>query len=209
MRKAAVAKIGGKRGSIGGALSYSLGHRFRIEILAALHEGPASAKQLSRVLRQPLSNVTHHIGELLADGAIEVARAEEVGNITQHFYCVAELPEYSSEEFAALGSEEREATLALILQASTAEAMASLWAGKLHTDPKVMLAWNRIYLDTQGRDDLAEEQDRSWLRIKEIEVESANRYAQTGEDGKTYVVTSYGYERVRTSAPEPLNMPPG
>lgn len=208
MTKAAVAVTGGKRGSVGSALSYALGHRFRIEILAALHEGPASAKQLARTIRQPISNVTHHIGELLADGAIEIAWEEEVGNITQSFYCVAELPVYSSEEFAALSGEEREVTLALILQASTAEAMASLWAGKLHTDPKVMLAWNRIHLDAQGREDLAEEQDRSWSRIEEIEGESKNRIARTDEEGKTYIVTSYGYERNRNSAPEPLNIPP-
>ena len=167
-------------------------------------EGVASAKDLARITRQPLSNVTHHVEELLAAGSIDIAYTEPVGNIIQTFYCVAELPIYSSEEFARLGDEEKQATLALVLQASMAEALASLWAGKLHADPRVMLAWNRVRLDAQGREDLAEEQDRSWERIQEIEAESANRRAETGEPGTTYVVTSFGYERSRTEAPAPL-----
>lgn len=205
MAKTAAAPTRKRKRSIGRALSYAVGHRIRIEILAALHEGPASAKQLSRILREPLSNLTHHIDELLASGSIEIARSEEVGNITQHYYCTVELPEYSSEEFAALSDEEREVTLSLILQASMAEAMASLWAGELNADPRVMLAWNRVTLDNEGRAELADEQDSSWLRIKEIEAESTNRRAKTGEEGTMYVVSSYGFKRVRTSAPDPIN----
>jgi DNA-binding transcriptional ArsR family regulator len=186
------------------AVSYGVGHRVRIEILAALHEGTASAAELSRILREPLSNLGHHIEQLLKQGSIEVADTRRVGNVTQYIYCTVELPEFTSEEFDALSDDEKQATLAVVLQASTAEAMASLWAGKLVGDPRVMLAWNRINLDRRGRDELAQEQDRSWLRIKEIEAESANRRAESGETGTTYVVTSYGYERSRTEAPAPI-----
>ena len=65
---------GGRR--IEEVTSRSIGHRFRIEILAALHEGPASATQLARILRQPDSKVWNHIQELLKDGAIEEAFIE-------------------------------------------------------------------------------------------------------------------------------------
>ncbi len=44
-----------------------------------------------------------------------------------------------------------------------------------------MLAWNRIVLDRQGREDLADEQARSRERIHEIEAEAANRRAESGE----------------------------
>lgn len=53
----------------------------------------------------------------------------------------------------------------------------------------------------RGRRDLADEQDRSWLRIREIEAESANRRAESGEVGTSYVVTSFGFQRSR---PEPV-----
>lgn len=191
--------------SVGEAVSYAVGHRIRIEVLAALHEGPASTAELARIVHQPLSNMGHHIEELLASGSIEVSGRRQAGNVTQNVYCMVELPEYTSEEFAAMSDDGKQATLGLVLQASMAEALASLWAGKLVEDPQVMLAWNRVNLDDQGRADLATEQDRSWLRIKEIEAESANRRAESGDPGTTYVVTSFGYRRSRTEAPTPVN----
>jgi hypothetical protein len=196
--------LGKSTRSVEEAVSYAVGHRIRIELLAALHEGPASAKDLAKIVRQPLSKVTHHVEELLASGSIEIAHTEAVGNINQNFYCVVKLPFYSDQDWAAMTSEERQVTSGLILQASMAEALASLWAGKLHSDPRVMLAWNRINLDQQGREDLADEQGRSWERIQEIEAESASRRVESGEPGVTYVVTSLGYERSRVSAPEPV-----
>jgi Bacterial regulatory protein, arsR family len=190
--------------SVEEAVSYSWGHRIRVEVLAALHEGPASINDLSKIVGQTISKVTHHVEELLASGSIEIARTERIGNITQNFYCVVKLPFFSDEEVAAMTSDERQVLAGVILQAAMAEAMAAFWAGKLHTDPRVMLAWNRINLDEQGRDDLADEQERSWERIKEIEAEAACRRAESGEPGVTHVVTSLGYERSRTTAPEPV-----
>jgi DNA-binding transcriptional ArsR family regulator len=194
----------GKDRSIEEAVSYAVGHRIRIEVLAALHEGPCSAKDLAQIVHQPLSKVTHHVEELLASGSIEVARTETVGNISQNFYCVVKLPLYSDEDIATMTPDERQVLAGLILQASMAEALASLWAGKLQGDPRVMLAWNRINLDEQGREDLADEQERSWGRMQDIEAEAATRRIESGEPGVTYVVTSFGYERSRASAPSPV-----
>lgn len=197
-------KLDDRSRSVEEAVSYAIGHRVRIEILAALHEGPASAKQLSKIVGQPLSNVTHHIEELLVSGSIDIAYTEQVGNITQNFYCMVKLPFYSDEDVAAMTRDERQVLASIILQAVMAEALASLWAGKLHSDPRVMLAWNRITLDPQGREDLADEQMRSWERMMEIEAESTNRRAATEEAGTTYVISSLGFERNRSKAPEPL-----
>lgn len=185
------------------AVSDAIGHRTRIELLAALHEGPASAKQLAEVLRQPLANVTHHLQSLFAARSIDIAYTKPVGNVIQTFYCMVELPFYSNEDIAAMTEDERQVLASIILQAAAAEAMASLWAGKLHSDPEVMLAWNRITLDRQGRREFAEEQKRSWEAVEEIEADSVNRRSISGEPGVTFVVTSLGYERSRTEAPKP------
>lgn len=204
----ALRRIGAGSRGVEETVSYAVGHRVRIEILAALHEGPETAAGLAKIVRQRLSTVTHHLEELLTDGSIEIARTEQIrANMTQNYYRVVELPEFSDEEIAAMRPEERQALAALIVQAATAEALASLWAGKLITDPRVFLAWNRLNLDERGREDVADEQSSSWQRIKEIECESANRLAESDdEQGVTYVVTSFGYERCRTSAPPPLSL---
>jgi DNA-binding transcriptional ArsR family regulator len=202
----ALRRLGRGTRGIEESVSYSVGHRTRIEILAALHEGPKSADDLAKILRQPLGNITHHIGELLKDGSIEIGKTERVrGNISQNFYVVVELPKFTDEEAAAMSPEDRQALAALILQASMAECLASLWAGKLHSDPRVFLAWNRFYFDEQGREDFADELLRSWTRIEEIEAESINRMTKSGEPGVTYIATSFGYERSRSSPPPPLS----
>jgi DNA-binding transcriptional ArsR family regulator len=187
------------------AVSYAVGHRIRIEILAALHEGPENASGLAKIVRQPVSTVSYHIEELLADGSIEVARTKKIrANMLQHYYIVVKLPEFSSKEVEAMEPSERQALFALIVQAATAEALASLWAGKMILDPLIVLIWNRFNLDEQGRRDATNEQDESWERLKTIAADSMNRMAESGERGASYVFTSFGFERCRTSAPPPL-----
>jgi DNA-binding transcriptional ArsR family regulator len=191
------------------SVSYAVGHQIRVEILAALHEGPASAPELAKTLGRQRTSLTHHLEELLKSGSIEIAYREKVGNIRQNFYCVMKLPFYTDDDWRRMDPQERQVTSALIIQASLAEALASLWAGKFHSDLRAMVAWNRIVLDKQGRDDLADEQKRSWECIREIEAQAANRRAETNHSGTTYVVTSLGYERGRNAAPSPKPLEAG
>jgi DNA-binding transcriptional ArsR family regulator len=183
------------------AASFAVGHRLRIEILAVLHEGPATIKVLAKELRQTPGTVGYHVEELLLDGSIEVAKTEEVGSVTQYWYCMTKLPEYTSAQISELTPAEQQATYSLILQSAMAEALAALWNGQLLDDPRLALAWNRIELDAQGRVDLADEQDRSWERMHEIEAESINRKCAGGGDTTSYVVATMGFKRSRTSAP--------
>lgn len=62
-------KEGGRR--VEEVAARGLSHRIKIEILAALHEGPASTTQLARILRQDPAKVWHHIQALLKDGSID------------------------------------------------------------------------------------------------------------------------------------------
>lgn len=196
--------IGQGQRDLEAAVGYAIGHRIRIEIVAALHEGPKSAAELTKIVRQPHGNIASHIRELLNDGWIGIAKTEDIRNFEQHYYRVIKLTEFSDEDVEAMTLAERHALYALIVQASTAEAMASLWSGRISHDPRVVLMWNRINLDQEGREALADEQTRSWRHIVEIEGEAANRRAKSGELGKSYIVSSFGYERQRTTAPEPL-----
>ena len=198
-------RLGQGRRSIEDAVSFSLAHRLRIEIRAALHEGPATSSQLATLVGKPRGNLDYHLKELRNDGSIDIARTVKVGNVDQNYYRVVELPHFSDEAFAAMSHADRQALCALIVQAASSEAMASLWAGKMARDPRVMLAWNRINLDQQGRDDLADEELRSWRHKHEIESESVNRHIRRGDPLRTYVITSFAYQRSRISAPEPLS----
>jgi DNA-binding transcriptional ArsR family regulator len=194
---------GGRR--IEEVTSRGLGHRFRIEILAALHEGPHSAAQLARVLHQTEGRVWHHLKELLKDGSIEEAFTEEKGNHKIVYYRQIELPFFSDEAIAAMTPEDRQITAALIIQASAAELLAALWAGKMYSDPRVWLAWEPITLSERGRDRFADEQQRNWDAVQEIVAEDANYRARTGELGKKYIVATFGFERHRSEPHEPAS----
>jgi DNA-binding transcriptional ArsR family regulator len=196
----------GKDRTIEEAVSYAVAHRVRIEVLCVLNERSYSAQELARAVQQPLSTVTHHVEELLRSGSIEVAETRQVRNITQNFYRAVEIPFLSDEDMSALNSGARQEIYGLILQASVAEALASLSAGKISADPRAVLAWRWFNVDAQGRRDIADEQAKSWERVTEIEAESTARRADSGEEPTSIIVTSLGYERSRTSPAPPAHI---
>lgn len=192
-----------RKRSVEDAVAYAVAHRVRVEILGYLHERPRSPSELAGLLGYPLSKVEHHIKELLASHSIELARIAPVRNTNEHFYRAVELPFFNDEEMWAMPVEARQEIYGLILQSSMAEAQASFRAGKMSKDPRVWMAWRWFNLDSQGRENLADELARSWARVQEIEAESADRRAKSGEKAVSIVVCTQGFERCRTSTAPP------
>lgn len=180
------------------AVSYALGNGVRVDILCYLNEMARSPSELAEVLGLSPGQVEHHIKELLASGSIELAYVEEgSGNTRQNFYRAVEIPFFTDEEMWAMSFEARQEIYGLILQSSIAEALAAFRAGKVSNDPRVCMAWRWFNLDARGRRDLADENARSWDRMMEIEAESADRRAATGEEGVSIVVSLLAHERAR------------
>lgn len=191
-------RTGQRKKSIEEVVAYAVGHRIRVHILIVLNEGTFTPGQIAHIIDEPLNNVSNHIRELLDAGSIELARTEKVRNTNQHYYRAVEIPFYSDEEMAAMTPEQRQVTYGLVIQSMMAEVMAGLWAGKLPSDPRVWLAWNWFNVDKEGRQAIADEQEQSWKRIEEIEVEATNRRARTGEDASSIIVAQAGFKRART-----------
>jgi DNA-binding transcriptional ArsR family regulator len=190
--------------SIEEAVRFANAHRLRTEILCLLNERPQTAQQLSRLVRQPLGTVTHHLEELLNSGSIEVAETRRVRNFIQNLYSAVELPSLAHEEMGALTFQARQEIHGLIIQAATAETMASFSAGRISSDPRAAMAWSWFNVDRQGRQEIAEELARSWNRVREIETESEIRRAKSAEPATTVVVSSFNHERTRnTDQPAP------
>lgn len=187
------------------ALSYAVGHRIRVEILTALHEvESASAMELARTVRQPLSTVSHHVSELLKSDSISVERTEKVRSVEQRFYRLHSPLFVSDSEWAKMSVAERQKTCGTVLQSLMAEALAAFGAGRIAADPRQVTCWAWFNVDARGRAEIAEEQLRSWQRLEEIEAEAGARCAESGERPTTILVSSLGFERVRpTSGPAP------
>lgn len=186
------------------AVSYALASPIRIEILTALNEQAYSVSELSKLLHYPVSTVGHHVEELLKSKSIEVAYTKQRRNFTQSFYRAVEIAYFTDEEVAAMSPDQRNELSALILQASMAEGLASLQAGKFRDDLRLFLAWRWFHVDDEGREAIADEQARHWARVGEIEAESNARCIESGEETRSIIVASHGFERCR-AAPHSLN----
>jgi len=207
----AVSTKRGKERSIEEGVSYAVGHRIRVEMLGILNEGPRSPSELSRMIHQPITTIGHHIRELVNSGRIELARIEKVRNADQHFYRAVELPFVTDEEAEELPFEVRQEYAAVILQALMAEGLAALWAGKLSTDP-VWMSWRWFNLDERARREVLAEQAAFWKRVTDIEGESTNRMAETGEFATSTIVAALNFERFRpvgATAPAVHRLAPG
>lgn len=194
----------GQRGkSIEEVVGYAVSHRIRVQVLTILSEGVYTPDQIAQIIGEPTNKVAHHVKELADAGSIEVAKTEQVRNTIRHYYRAIEMPYYSDEEIAAMTPEQRQMTAGLVLQTILAEAMDALWAGKLHSDPRVWLTSRWFNVDPQGREDIADEQQRSWKRVQEIEAESMNRCAESNEETRSVVVAQLGFIRERKGPTPP------
>jgi DNA-binding transcriptional ArsR family regulator len=185
----------------------ALGHRIRVEVLAILNEGVHTADELADIIGESRQTIHHHLKVLLHDESIEIAKIERRRNANLHFYRAIHMPSFDEEKLKAMTSEERQVIAGLIVQHCTAEIIAALGSGKLSDDPMVVLAWRWFNLDEQGRRELSAEQERLWERAGEIEADSTNRRALSGEDATSYIVAQWGFERARRSPESPSANP--
>lgn len=201
MSKATRKRVQSKK-RIENVVHYALGHRIRVHILIVLNEGVFTPGQIAHIIEEPLNNVSNHIRELVDAGSIELVKTEQVRNTLQHFYRAVEIPKYSDEEVAAMTPEQRQITAGLAIQSMIAEVMAGLWSGNMNNDPELCLMWDWFNVDARGRREIAEEQARSWKRVREIEVEATNRRVKSGENAVSILVSQTGFKRAR-KGPKP------
>jgi hypothetical protein len=72
------------------------------------------------------------------------------------------------------------------------------------TSDPVWMSWRWFNLDTQGQQEAQEAQHEFWERIKEIDAETANRVALSGEPTTSTIVAALGFERFKpVGAPVP------
>lgn len=195
----------GQRGkSIEEVVSYAVGHRTRIEILALLNQGVYTPDQIAQALGESLGRVTHHIGELADGGAIELAKTEPVRNTTRHYYRAVSQPFISEEEAERMPPQQRQIIAGLILQSIMAESMSAFWAGNMIDDPAAtMLAWRWFNVDRQGKREITTELAESWERVQAIEARSSARRLESGEEAVSVIVALQGFQRSRSSLSPP------
>jgi DNA-binding transcriptional ArsR family regulator len=192
----ATAKRAGQRGKrIEEVVEYAVSHRIRSQILIVLSQGIYTTSEIADIIGEPLNRVGNHIRELLDAGSIEIADTKRRRNTHQHYLRAVRTPFFSNGEARVMTLQERQVSAGLIIQSLVAEMMAGLWGGRMFDDPRDWLTWEHLSLDAEGRQELYEEQEQSWERLKTIKARAANRVAQSGEDTAPFVVSVLGFER--------------
>jgi DNA-binding transcriptional ArsR family regulator len=182
------------------SVQYAVGHETRVKVLIALNEGIYTAAQLSKIVGTPPNVLANHLRKMLEDGSIEIAKEEMKRNFVTYWYKAVELSCYSQEEAEAMTPFQQQVTVGAIVQSATAELFAALYAGKLR-DPRSVLFWHWYNVDEQGQRELEDESARYLARLREIEAESTNRRADSGENSTSMLVSLAVFERAR-KAPE-------
>jgi DNA-binding transcriptional ArsR family regulator len=184
-------------------VQFALGHRTRVHILIALNEGVYTAKELADRIDEPLNNLYSHLEKLLADGSIEIAREEKKGNMTQYWYKAVETATYSVDEFEQLPFVYQQNIVGAITQSGKAEVLAALYAGKL-ADPRATVFWDWFNLDAKGREKADALTEQYIEDLREAEVESTNRAAESGEETTSMLLDMVFAERARKADTEAI-----
>lgn len=200
---AAAEKRAGQQGKrIEEVVEYAVSHRIRSQILIVLNQGTYTTAEIADVIGEPVNRVGNHIRELLDAGSIEIADTRRRRNVHQHYLRAVRTPFFSKGEAKAMTWQERQVSAGLIIQSLVAEMMAGLWGGRMFDDPRDWLTWEHLSLDAEGRQELYEEQEKSWERLEAIKARAADRVAESGEDTAPYIASVLGFARA-LEAPQP------
>jgi DNA-binding transcriptional ArsR family regulator len=183
-------------------VAFSFANSVRWRLVAALHGRERTAADLARLVGLSHQAAGHHIKELEAAGAIELAQPAEDG--AQHVYRAIKPVAYTDEEFAKLAEEDRQAHTRLILTSCCAEIFSSWEAGMMLDDPDLFLVWDwSVQLDEEGCAEWKAEEERHAKAKNEIKMRSLERAAESGVDLKRKVYAIFTFARDRRLWGEP------
>lgn len=159
-----------------------LNHPLRVECLTLLAERVASPRELAEDLNEDLSNVSYHVRVLSELGLIELVREEPVRGAVAHFYKAAERPLHSSDDWAKLSPEVREAISIFGWDALIKDATAAIEAGTYEARTDRHFTRTTLLLDSHGFTRLSKAMDDLLEVIFEEQAASAERRSRSGEN---------------------------
>lgn len=190
-----------KKKEVADAIAYAFGHWIRLETLAILAEGKFSVAEIARIIGISVNRLSGHIRGLYAHGCIEYMGKGTARNASEHYYRAVMVPHISDEEYQAMSPKERRDPIGLIVQASIAEALASLRVGKLDDDEKARIIGRFLLADAQGKLEVQEHVLGVYEQLLDIKVASGHRLAESGDVGTSTVISLTGFERSRLVMP--------
>jgi DNA-binding transcriptional ArsR family regulator len=172
-----------ERKGIDRRLIHLAAHPVRVQALCVLSERTASPKEVSIEIREQIATVSHHIKELEKMEMVELVDTRARRGAVEHFYRATKRPHLNSEEWEKLSVEERTPLSAWVLQLIMGDSAKALSCGSFDARADRHLSRASVVVDEEGWDELKQLHDETLQTQLEIQGASANRMAESKEDG--------------------------
>ena len=172
----------------------------RRDALVVLNERTADAIELARKLGVDSATMTGHLEKMRDQGLIEVVGDLPPGGAVGPRYRALVRALWSNEEWASLNTEDRRQLSAWIVRMIAADAHEALEAGSFDARDDSHASRTVSVLDERGWRELTRIQGEALEASFAVQAESAERLAESGEDGITAMSAMLCFE---IPAPDP------
>lgn len=165
------------------SLAAILAHPLRARVLGLLSERTASPRQIATAFRKPLHKVNYQVKTLEKLGFVEPVGERPVRGAVEHFYRAIARPHVRAEEYATMDVDERNEFAEHVCQLAFTDAAAALSTKRFSSRPNNAVARIPVVLDEEGWEEAAKLHDELVERMLDIQADSDQRRADSGEDG--------------------------
>jgi DNA-binding transcriptional ArsR family regulator len=171
-------------------LAKALEHPTRVDILAALREGPSSPSRIQQQLQNvSLNLVSHHVKVLKDLECIELVETVRRRGATEHIYRTKVGPTMLNEEvWNEVAPKMRQPITASILRRVSADLAYSLGAGRFDEFSNSHLSRSALKLDRDGWSEVVDLLAGTLDDLFEIEARNLERLEASGETPLSVIV---------------------
>jgi predicted ArsR family transcriptional regulator len=166
----------------------------RLNVLRLLSERTCSAAEVAAELGIEEGAATRRIEEMREEGLVEVAGETLRGEAAASHYRATVRTIWQAEEWEELSHEERRELVRWTLRVINADANEALNAGTLAVRTEEHVSRTVSVVDERGWLELARIQDDAMRLSFAVQAESAERLAESGEEGMTVMSTMLCFE---------------
>lgn len=172
-----------KKDDVEQIVAKAFAHPLRVQILIILNERVASPNLLAQELDQSLNLVAYHVRVLEKYDCIELVDTKQRRGATEHFYRATRRQFLTDSEWSRLPESLRPGLSGAMLKALFDDVEEAVSGGTFDELSDRHLSRTPMVVDQRGWDDTAALLGDTLDRILEIQAESSQRLAESGEEG--------------------------